>query len=540
MDLQASLVGQYGGVWTIGSKNQNSDLTTNQRVSKDAEKSQEKPEVGDQGAPIATSGDKAVNPSLGQDQMISHRLTDLARQKQEIEKMKKDQEEHLRWEREEVERVRMKNEEQVEGMRRKMEQMEQKEKQMKEEENKVSKDRAILREERRAAEERMKKERKRFEQEKRREDSITSWTSNRGGGSVEKEFRLMEKRLSRNLLALEDLKEKVEEDPSNLATGSEDLRQLRTNEFSNTLIKLEVDYESDPDYQEDLERIKDLMNDNNSTYKLIKQKLGRAEGSINNATNLRLIGMEVNFTPIDVEVLSSPTFYAFLSDVWSRVDKSPLYRTTMRDNLAAKILQALMRGNESVVTQLRLSTTNHNDWEEIVSYLVAKFGGALRTQELAIQHHETHDRIGFPLESTIIKQQFATIKQHLKATGSVREMIQYHEKHKTPAEAAAFLQQGGYTQRYLTVINEALPLIAQSSNIDKLEGMTHAQGFELLEKQLLDLHKSAQTMSNRYCAQITSQTLLVANPIGRIEKKTEEDNNELKRLLEESNDGRAG
>ena len=136
--------------------------------------------------------------------------------------------------------------------------------------------------------------------------------------------------------------------------------------------------------------------------------------------------MEVNFTSIDVEVLSSPTLYAFLSDIWSRVDKSPLYRTTMRDNLAAKILEALMKGNESVVTQLRLSTTNHHDWEAIVGYLVAKFGGALRTQELAIQHHENQDRIGFPLESTIIRQQFSTIKQHLKATGSIREMIQCH------------------------------------------------------------------------------------------------------------------
>ena len=47
---------------------------------------------------------------------------------------------------------------------------------------------------------------------------------------------LMEKRLSRNLMALEDLKKKVEEDPSNIATGSEDLKQLRTSEL---LIKLE-------------------------------------------------------------------------------------------------------------------------------------------------------------------------------------------------------------------------------------------------------------------------------------------------------------
>ena len=61
---------------------------------------------------------------------------------------------------------------------------------------------------------------------RKREDSITSWSSNRGVGPVKREFRLMEKRLLRNLMALEDLKKKVEEDPSNLATGSEDLKQL--------------------------------------------------------------------------------------------------------------------------------------------------------------------------------------------------------------------------------------------------------------------------------------------------------------------------
>ena len=70
--------------------------------------------------------------------------------------------------------------------------------------------------------------------------------------------------------------------------------------------------------------------------------------------------------------------------------------------------------------------------------------------------------------------------------------------------------------------------------------MTHAKGFELLEKQLLDLHKSAQTMSNRYCAQ-PFQTLLVtnpigtkvSNPIGKVKMKTEDDNNELKKKIEE-------
>ena len=667
VDLQATLVGQYGGTWTIGNRNQNSDLTANQRISKDAKKSQARPDpleggatgatqrkfipppsamssLGggqqDNGAPLATSGPKAAGPGLDQDHMnLNHRISDLARQKQEIERMRREQEEYLKHERAEMERMRKKNEELAEKMKRdqeenlkwerserkrkeeqaekvkreqeehtklrqeikkmkriqeenfgwereqeervrtkneeRMQKLDKKEREIREAENEVCKDKAALREERKAAEEQRKRDRKRLEQEKRRgeekeedaantdmdkkskvksssshhnpeaaagtgedgsdedeeggrksqekekikkngrkgDNSITPGSSGRGGGPVKKEFRLMEKRLSRNLASLQDLKKKVEKDPSNLTTGTEDLKQFKTNELLLKLEKLEVDYESDSDHQEELEDLKDLMFSNNQTYQLIKQKLAQAEGSINNATNLRLIGMEIHFTPIDAEILSSPTLYAFLSDVWTRVNKSPLYRTSMRDNLADKITGALMKGNESVVTQLRLSTTNHHDWEEIISYLVAKFGGALRTQELAIQHHESHDRIGYPLESSIIKQQFATIKQHLKATGSVKEMIQYHQKNKTSTEAAAFLQQGGFTQRYLTVLNESLPLITQSSNIDQMEGMSHAKGFELLEKQLLDLHKSAQTMSNRYCAQ-PFQTLLVTNPTG--------------------------
>ena len=138
-------------------------------------------------------------------------------------------------------------------------------------------------------------------------------------------------------------------------------------------------------------------------------------------------------------------------------------------------------------------------------------------------------------------------------------MIQYHKKTKTPSAAAAFLQQEGYTQRYLTVLNEALPLITQSANIDRLENMTHEEGFELLEGQLLDLHKSAQTMSNRYCAAQTIQTLLVATPnrskeepnerpeektpeekldemsqeLKTIKSRGERDINQLKRLLED-------
>ena len=263
MDLQASLVGQYGGIWTIGSNNQNSDLTTNQRVSKDAEKGQERPEVGEGGAtgavrrkfipppsvvsssvvgqgdhraPLATSGDKAANPSLDQDQMINHRLIDLARQKQEVERMKKDQEEHLRyeraevermrkkneeqaekmkrdqeehmrlrqeirkmkrvqeeslgWEREQVERVRIKNEEQVEGMRKKMEKMDQKEKEVKEAENKVSRDKAALREDRKAAEEQRKKDRKRLEQEKRRGEEKVEEQQDAANTDMEKKSKV--------------------------------------------------------------------------------------------------------------------------------------------------------------------------------------------------------------------------------------------------------------------------------------------------------------------------------------------------------------
>ena len=172
--------------------------------------------------------------------------------------------------------------------------------------------------------------------------------------------------------------------------------------------------------------------------------------------------MEIALTPINAETLSSPTLYAFLSDVRKRVEKSPLYLTSMRNNLADKILEALTKGNEDIVYQLRLSTTNHSCWEAIVNYLISKFGGALRTQELAIQHHQAHDRIGFPLESAIIQDQLSTIKQHLKATGSLTHMIRYHKKTKTPSEASSFLQQGGYTQKYLTVLNEKLPLFTQS------------------------------------------------------------------------------
>ena len=234
-----------------------------------------------------------------------------------------------------------------------------------------------------------------------------------------------------------------------------------------------MEYESDEEYEYDLRTLNTLMTSNNLTYETVKESLGEEAGSINNSTNLKLIQMEVPFTEIDVEKLSSPTLYAFLSDVWARVENSPLYKTSMRDNLASKMIQALQRGNQSVVTQLRLDGVDHQNWEDIVKYLVAKFGGALKTQELAIQYHEGQERIGYPLESSIIKEQFKNIKEHLKATASIKEMIAYHQKHKSPAEASAYLQQGGHTERYLTKLNEALPLITQSDNINKLETIPH-------------------------------------------------------------------
>ena len=108
-----------------------------------------------------------------------------------------------------------------------------------------------------------------------------------------------------------------------MANGSEDLKLLRTNELTQKLDALEAEYESDDDLQYDLDNLKILMDDNNTAYKDVKKKLNTAESGINNATNLRLINMEVAFTPINAEVLSSPTLYAFLSDVRKRVEKVP-------------------------------------------------------------------------------------------------------------------------------------------------------------------------------------------------------------------------
>eukprot|EP00090_Calanus_glacialis_P005663 TRINITY_DN1437_c1_g1_i4.p1 TRINITY_DN1437_c1_g1~~TRINITY_DN1437_c1_g1_i4.p1 ORF type:complete len:1159 (+),score=364.41 TRINITY_DN1437_c1_g1_i4:829-4305(+) len=344
---------------------------------------------------------------------------------------------------------------------------------------------------------------------KQRSNSVVSVPSSEK--VTKKQFKMMSKELARNLQALDDLNGKIEENPVNMANGNEELKLLRTNDLTKKLDELEAEYESDDDLQDELCMLKILMDENNTAYKDVKKKLNSAESGLNNAANLSMIKMEIAFTPINAEVLSSPTLYAFLSDIRKRVGKSPLYLTSMRDNLADKILEALTKGNEEIVNQLRLAHTNTFCWEAIVTYLISKFGGALRTQELAIQHHHAYDRIGFPLESAIIRDQLSTIKQHLKATGSITHMIRYHKKVKAPQVAAAFLQQGGYTQKYLTMLNEKLPLVTQSENIDKMQNMTHEEGFAMLEAQLMALHTSAQNMANRYCGTQNIQTLLVAN-----------------------------
>ena len=118
----------------------------------------------------------------------------------------------------------------------------------------------------------------------------------------------------------------------------------------------------------------------------------------------------------------------------------------------------------------------------------SKFGGAQKTQELAIAHHAGEQRIGFPLESQIIREQFRVIKEHMKAAASIKDMIDYHQKHKSPEDAKSFLQQGGHTERYLTKLNEILPLFHQSANLNILEKVDHGEGFEMLEAQLQELH----------------------------------------------------
>ena len=276
--------------------------------------------------------------------------------------------------------------------------------------------------------------------------------------------------------------------------------------------------------------MKRLLDDNNSTFKVVKNKLGHAEGFINNSTNLKLISMEIPFTPLNVEKLSSPTFYAFMMDVAMKIEKSPLYQTTMRSNLAAKMVKALQLGNESVVLQLRLAGVDIHDHEKITAHLISKFGGALRTQSLAISHHLSHERISFPLESTIIGQQLECIKQHLKAFSSIKDMVLYMFKTKSKAEAMAVLQAGGYTEKYLRVLNEALPVLTQSANIDRMEMMSHQEGFEMLEHQLLELHKSAQRMQNRYCIGTGNNTLLVTNNTNTVEKKTALEDAETKKM----------
>ena len=110
----------------------------------------------------------------------------------------------------------------------------------------------------------------------KRTESFQSKKSNKEDDAVMKQFKLVAKKLTKNLNALEDLKEKIGEDPLALAQGAEDLRQLRTAELGNLVITLEAEYESDEDLKEDLRKVKVLMDENNLAFKVVKQELGRA------------------------------------------------------------------------------------------------------------------------------------------------------------------------------------------------------------------------------------------------------------------------
>ena len=61
----------------------------------------------------------------------------------------------------------------------------------------------------------------------------------------DKEFRYLEKKLKKNLQALKELHKRIEEDPLTLATGSCDLKELKTTELADKIIKMEVDYEDE-------------------------------------------------------------------------------------------------------------------------------------------------------------------------------------------------------------------------------------------------------------------------------------------------------
>ena len=119
-------------------------------------------------------------------------------------------------------------------------------------------------------EEDSKMKRKIRKSKKERSSSIVSGSSSIGETAARKEFKLMSKRLTRNLKALEILNDKIEEAPQNLTNGSEDLKQLRTTELIQKMESLEVEYESDEDMQSDLEDLTELMDQNNAIYRTIK------------------------------------------------------------------------------------------------------------------------------------------------------------------------------------------------------------------------------------------------------------------------------
>ena len=249
----------------------------------------------------------------------------------------------------------------------------------------------------------------------------------------------MSKRLIGNLQNLTALKDKIEKNPASLTSANEEFKLLRLHELNLKLYSLEAEYEDDSDHCEELETLRTPLVDNSNVYQIVKEKLEQAESGMTNSTNLQLIKMQTPFTPINAEVLSSPTLYTFLMEIKKKVEGSPLYMSTMRSNMADKILECLSKGNDDVVQQLRLSNTKATCWEAIVKHLISKYGAALRTQDLAIAHHQAFERIGHPLEPQIIKDQLKVIKQHMKACGSLKHMIEYHEKVDSPEKATSFL-----------------------------------------------------------------------------------------------------
>ena len=205
---------------------------------------------------------------------------------EDLKKLKREEEESKNWERENDEKNKKKYMEQEKIWKKR-------EKEIKEAEDKTIRDKIALKELKKAAEEEMKKEEKRLDQIRNKErekknleaeesDTIkeadkapdtkleeTTITKSKGVDSkseddeeenkgrakvkvrksakqrsnsvtsvpcseeaFKKEFKLMTKRLSRNLKGLEDLKDRINENPVNMANGSEDLKLLRTNELT--------------------------------------------------------------------------------------------------------------------------------------------------------------------------------------------------------------------------------------------------------------------------------------------------------------------